>query len=106
MILHTTADKVTVRSDEQGYELFIETDEGDNITVNIQSIVFDFYAAVQREVRPYVLEAESARTGPRPVDISGYRDDGEREFGYALDDPKHPTYHDRMSGIHDSREGE
>lgn len=24
---------------------------------------------------------------------------------YALDDPKHPTYHERMSAIHDEREG-
>lgn len=24
---------------------------------------------------------------------------------YALDDPKHPTYHDRMSDLHDMREG-
>ena len=90
MILHTRADAVTVRSDEQGYELFIETDEGDNITVNIQSVVLDFYAAVQREVRPYVLEAESARRS-LPIDPDEFE-------GYELTDPKHSTYHERMVG--------
>ncbi len=76
-------------SDEDGFVLQIFPDDGPRIDINIQSIVFDFYKNVQAEIRPYVLEAESARASIP----AGY---AELDDGYELDDPKSPGYHDRM----------
>lgn len=98
MRLYLTADSVTVEQEEQGIELVIETEGGDTVRVNVQACVFDFHRAFMREVHSYVLEAEHAR---RSLPIDSH----DADLGYALDDPKHPTYHERMAGHWDSREG-
>jgi len=51
--------------------------------------------AVWDAVAPWLAERDAARVS-MPA-----RDDGD---GYALDDPKHPTYHERMSGLWDNRD--
>lgn len=51
---------------------------------------------VARDLGGYVAEAHAARLEFLCVpDESG---------GYASDDPKHPTYHERMSALWDNRE--
>jgi hypothetical protein len=107
--VYIRAEDVVIESDEDGYRLFVTDEEsGNSIRINIQDIVFEFYAAVQREIRPYVLEAESARsavaagvslldyTAPQPVTNRPVDVYEAIEAGYALDDPKSPGYHDRM----------
>ncbi len=90
---HLTAHGIKVDTDEGRYCLVIETQYGEDdemlLQIDIHDEVLEFYAAVQREIRPYVLEAESARLS---LPSAGPDDD----LGYALDDPKHPTYFDRM----------
>lgn len=121
MNLHTTADSVRVDSDERGFELVIETEDGDRITVNIQPCALDFYASVQGQMRGWILEAESARaairagvsledyTGAtvpqfvrsRPMSVADAISEGFMQddyAGYEPDDPKSPGYHDRMVG--------
>lgn len=94
------ADSIKVSDDEGRYTLTIESDYGIfPIVVDIHDLVLDFYAQVQREIRPYVLEAEMSRfvaalpelVTNRPVSV-----EDAVEAGYALDDPKSPGYHDRM----------
>jgi hypothetical protein len=104
-----TADAIRVDSDEQGFGLIIDTDEGDKIYVNIHSVALEFYDSVRVEMRGWVAEADMARAAVnagvsledytalpqpitnRPVDVEDAID-----AGYALDDPKSPGFHDRM----------
>jgi hypothetical protein len=109
-----TADAVRVDSDEQGFGLVIDTDEGDKLYINIHRCALDFYDSVRVEMRGWVAEADMARaavnagvsleeyTSPQPVTnrpVDVYEAIG---AGYALDDPKSPGYHDRMSDISDT----
>ena len=102
--VYIRAEDFRVDSDEDGYSLFFtDSDSGQSISINIHGLTLEFYAAVQKEIRPYVLEAESARNAvsaglsrAQYLGITGPPED--ENSGYELDDPKHPTYHDRMVG--------
>jgi hypothetical protein len=50
---------------------------------------------------PDFREAEESRERNEELD---FHLTGDEEEGYDLDDPKHPTYHDRMSEIWDNRD--
>ncbi len=94
------ADRITVGEDEGHYTLDIETDEGDRLRVDIHGVVLKFYDDVRREIGPYAYEADMARrdiaTGTFSVRAEMLGAIADQDTGYALDDPKHPTYHDRM----------
>jgi hypothetical protein len=97
-----TADAARVDSDEQGFGLVIDTDEGDKLYINIHSVALDFYDSVRVEMRGWVAEADMARaTMPQPVTNRPVDVYEAIEAGYALDDPKSPGYHDRMTGLED-----
>jgi hypothetical protein len=94
----TRADSVYVDTDEGRYQLHIHTDEGEYLIVDIHADAIKFYENVRREIGPWAHEAESARQAvKRGVTLDEYvgrvHDDGE---GYDLDDPKHPTFYERM----------
>jgi hypothetical protein len=108
MNLFLTADAVRVDSDEKGFALIIDTDEGDKLYVNIHACALDFYDSVRVEMRGWVAEADMARaavaagvtlegyTVPQPVTNRPVSVEDAIEAGYALDDPKSPGFHDRM----------
>jgi hypothetical protein len=89
----TNADAVTVEWDEDGLHLFVFGDEEHDFRVaNPEELL----TAVWDAVAPWLAERGAARVS-MPA-----RDDSD---GYALDDPKSPGYHDRMSGLYDNRAG-
>ena len=61
MNISTTADAVRVDSDERGFALIIDTEDGDKLYVNIQPCALDFYDSVRNEMRGWVIEADQAR---------------------------------------------
>jgi len=90
------ADSIKIDTDEGRFLLVIETEEFGTLRVNFHACALEFEDEVRRELRPYALEAASARaTMPASYDTAD---------GYELDDPKHPTWHDRMATIHDNRD--
>jgi len=57
-----TADAARIDEHRDGrIAIIVDTDEGDKLYVDIHSVALDFYASVQRDLRPYALEAEHAR---------------------------------------------
>jgi hypothetical protein len=93
MRLH--ADSIKIDTDEGRFELVVETEEAGTLRIDFHGLALQFEDEVRLRLRPYALEACAARaTMPAPVDEAG---------GYELDDPKHPGFHDLMSGIHDNR---
>ena len=105
-----TADAARIDEHQDGrIAIIIDTDEGDKLYVDIHAIALDFYASVQADLRPYALEAESARAAvasgmtreqylgiPQVVTTGVVDIEDAIEAGYALDDLKSPGYHDRM----------
>jgi hypothetical protein len=59
--MRLTAESVAVESDEEGFELLVRTEEGDTLSIDIQSCVLAFYESVQKEIGWYAAEAEQAR---------------------------------------------
>lgn len=55
------ADRITIESDEHGFELHVETDEGDRYVFNIHGIAEEVYDTVKREIGPYLYERDVAR---------------------------------------------
>ena len=91
------AETVKIDDDDGRFLLVVTTEHGDRFAFDIHAIALEVEAEVRRELRPYALEAQHARaTMPPSYDAAE---------AYALDDPKHPTYHDRMSSIYDDRRG-
>lgn len=90
---------VSIDIDEQGFELVLDTDSGE-FRVNIQMVALKLHDLVRREIGPYAAEAEQARadiaTGTFSVRAEILELITDQDSGYALDDPKHPTYYERM----------
>ena len=90
-------DGIKIDTDEGRYVLVIDDEQKGLITYDIHDHVLQFYAAVQTEIRPYVLEAESAReTADRISEYLAPWRPSDKDTGYELDDPKHPTFFERM----------
>jgi hypothetical protein len=64
--LHGRADSVKIVSDECGWELHIETDEGDTIVVNVHSLAWDLAAEVDSTLGAWRREGEYARATMPP----------------------------------------
>jgi hypothetical protein len=110
-----TADAARVDEINDGHiALIIDTDEGDKLYIDIHSVALEFYDSVQANLRPYVLEAEDARSAvaagvsledytalPQPITNRPVSVEDAIDAGYALDDPKSPGYHDRMVRLSD-----
>lgn len=79
--VHATAEAVKIESDEDGWELRVETDSGELYVFNIHSISQDLIG-ISKPIERYWEEARDAAATyvPRPT-----QDDLD---GYALDDPK------------------
>ena len=82
------ANDIQVDEDEGRFCLVVHTDDTTH-RFDIHSIALEFYAEVRKQIRPYVIESDEARASMPTVVRTG-------DTGYALDDPKHPTYHERM----------
>jgi hypothetical protein len=93
-----TADVVRIESDERGFELWLETEDGE-FAFNIQNIDLDaFYDQVKARIGSYLRERDDARRVyvgiPGPV-----------AEAYDLSDPKHPEFHSIHADIWDARDG-
>ena len=109
----THAYSLSIGEDEGRFTLTVSDDGGDH-TYEIHSCALEFYEDVQRELRPWYLEAESARAAvrsgvslrdylgaPQPVTSRPVSVEDAIEAGYALDDPKSPGWGDRMAEVID-----
>lgn len=100
----------SIRVDEEGPDgtfLTIKTEEIGTVRINIQDIILEFEAEVYDKLHAYALEAQHARAAvARGASLTEYLTGtpDEDEDAYSTDDPKHPTYHDRMSIASDWRE--
>lgn len=103
--MRVTADTMKIDDDEGRFLLVIETDEGDRIEVNFHSIALEFEAEVRKELRPYALEAEHARSSVARGETLAEYLGGDPGDAYGTDDPKHPLYHGLMSTLYDNRKG-
>ena len=97
-MMFSTADSVYLDTDEGRFQLHIHTDEGEHV-YDIHADALKFYENVQAELGGWAREALDARHAVRNgVSLTEYLT-GAPEVdpdAYALDDPKHPTYHERM----------
>lgn len=83
-----TIDGVLIESEEDGFHLILSGAQAE-YRFHIHGVALELLRAVDREIRPWQEEAETAER---------YRTVLENLGAYAPDDPKHPTYHERMSG--------
>lgn len=99
------ADTIKVVEEEGHFVLHVVSTDGDVLWIGLQGVALEFYAEVQRELRPWYLEAEHARQAvaagvskadylgsPQPVTTRPVSVEDAVEAGYALDDPKHPSF--------------
>jgi hypothetical protein len=92
------AAEMRIESDERGFELHFETDQGCYV-VNVHGCAVDLLQAVNREIEPWWIEGELVlREFQKRVAIGD-------DSAYELTDPKHPRYHENNAGIWDNREG-
>lgn len=61
MRIHATADSVRIETDEGGFHLVVETDEGDVIDVKIHDVVEDFYWNARKTIGSWLSERDAAR---------------------------------------------
>jgi len=99
-MMRLTADNIKIDDDEGRFILVISTEEIGNITVDFHACALEFEDEVRKQLRPYALEAADARRAVAAgVSLKSYVGAAEDDdCGYALDDPKHPTYYERMVG--------
>ncbi len=54
-------DSIKIESDEHGFELHIETDEGDRFVFNIHGVADDLLDACVKRIGPWVAEMNAAK---------------------------------------------
>lgn len=91
MRLVTRADDVQVVGDEQGFELHVDTDEGDRFVFRIHHLAEQFGVNVDETIGAWLREREDARATYVPNLTE------EDLQGYALDDPKRITLEREMN---------
>jgi hypothetical protein len=76
MRIHGRADSVKFVGDECGWELHVETDEGDTIIVNVHSLAWDLAEHTDKTLGAWRREGEYARATMPPrieeEDLDGY----------------------------------
>lgn len=55
------AETIKIESDERGFELHIETDEGERFVFNFQGVADAFLTEMKMQVGPWVAEMNAAR---------------------------------------------
>lgn len=95
-----TADMVKIESDERGFELHINTDEG-YFSFNVHGVAVELLEEIKRTIEQWYAEGESVR-----MSVGGltYEDGVRAREAYDRSDPKHPDYHDHMASMWDDRE--
>lgn len=101
---HSRADDVRIESDESGFELHVDTEDGDTFVFNIHHLAWDLAGQAERTICEWRREGEAVRSEvarARSSEISEYSDEG-----YPPTDPKHSNYHSLHSELWDNRDKE
>ncbi len=100
----TDVEAVKIESDERGFELHIvvgddiDVDDQGRAILNVQGVAEELYDAVKGAIGPWLAERDAAYAEWERSDRARRPDDIDRDDeGYALDDPKHPTFHERYA---------
>jgi hypothetical protein len=88
-VIFTDAHTLKIESDERGWELHIDTDNG-NFVFNIHSLAWDFADEV-KVIQGWRMEGEAARYGARPITPEDLE-------AYELGDPKRISLEREMEG--------
>lgn len=93
--LRTKADSIEIDSDEFGWYMQVDTEDGDCFVVRLDmEQALDLAQKQTSRIREWWAEGQvAAASHQRELDIKDSASEG-----YSLDDPKHPTYYDRMVG--------
>ena len=90
------ADEIRLDSDENGFELIVESSEG-TFRFNVHGLaggaLHEQLGNIVRELDEYWAEGRAAAAAHETERVLW-----PGEMGYAPDDPKSPGYHDRMVG--------
>lgn len=89
------ADAVRIESDEHGFEMVVELDDGGHFRINVHGVAEELYDAVKGAIGPWLAEGEAARREY----VTGRADDptqqgvldrilARREDPYLCDDPE------------------
>lgn len=97
MTMRDKIDGVLIDPDENGMHLILSGEDRDyNLTLD-QTAALELMRAVKTEIEPWFREGLIAAAAMQPLVLG--------PEPYDQDDPKHPDYHDTMSGIWDNRPG-
>jgi hypothetical protein len=114
MTMRDKIDGVLIDPDENGFHLILSGEEHEyNFTLD-QHSARELMNAVKTEIEPWWAEALSAWAERNPSSQPSERAQAEIRIDemyaraatgdpYDQNDPKHPDYHDTMSGIWDNR---
>jgi hypothetical protein len=100
VMLYVSAAAVSFEGDEDGWHMFIDTDEG-KIDVHVHGCAWELFQNADRTIGSEYRYAMSIK---KEVAAARTLDEDDPDQGYDRNDPKHPTYHDRMSAMVDGRE--
>ena len=93
------AEAIRVESDECGFELHVDTSDGDRYVFNVHAVAWDFAADVDATIGAWRREGEDVRATMRQAAAIAAA-----EGGYDRSDPKHPDWHSTHADVYDLRE--
>jgi hypothetical protein len=98
---HSRADDVKIESDECGFELHVDTEDGDTFVFHIHHLAWDLAGQAERTICEWRREGEAIRTEVLRSKQSEIPDD---DCGYDISDPKHPRWLEVHADAYDNRE--
>lgn len=98
---YITATAVSFEGDEDGWHMFIDTDDG-KIDVHVHGVAWELFQNCDRTIGSEYRYAMSVKQAVAREKASADEDDPDQ--GYDRNDPKHPAYHSTHVSIWDERE--
>lgn len=97
---YVSAYAVTFEGDEDGWHMFIDTDDG-KIDVHVHAVAWELFENCDRTIGE---EHRYAMSIKQQVAVAKTVDDDDPDQGYDRDDPKHPEWHSTHADIWYQRE--
>ncbi len=88
-----TVEALKIVGDEHGFELHLTDTDGQRFILNVHAVAGDLLEQARSEIGEWYAEGK-ALAAEQELELESEEDP---DRGYDRDDPKHPTWHERMT---------
>ncbi len=90
-VVFATVESVKIETDDRGFELHLTDTDGQKFVLNVHGVAGTLLEQAREEIGEWYAQGK-ALAAEHELELARLEGDG-----YDSDDPKHPTWHERMT---------